>query len=223
MKAHEILNAAAGHLADRAKTYDKPEGERSMAATVEAFKAVTGVSITETQGWLFMALLKAVRSQQNAFKLDSYEDGAAYFALAGESAAKVALGKAPDELAVDANAPDWENAPDWAQWVAQDKDGLWYWLSGKPEPLKDQWSVDTSDRIGVSVQTNPNPNWRNTLEQRPSNDGWIEWHGGECPVDHDACVEVKLKDGYGTMFRANRLIWHHRGTVSDIIAYRIVK
>lgn len=32
MNAHEILNRAAGHLADRAKTYDKPEGERSMAA-----------------------------------------------------------------------------------------------------------------------------------------------------------------------------------------------
>jgi len=33
-----------------------------------------------------MALLKAVRSQQGAFRMDSFVDGAAYFALAGEAA-----------------------------------------------------------------------------------------------------------------------------------------
>lgn len=59
-----------------------------MAATVGAFLAVSGVSLTEEQGWLFMALLKAVRSQQGNYRADSYEDGAAYFALAGEAAAR---------------------------------------------------------------------------------------------------------------------------------------
>lgn len=86
--APEILQAAIAEMADRAATYDKPEGERSMAATVEAFKAVTGHDLTETQGWLFMALLKAVRSQQGAYRADSYVDGAAYFGLAGEAAAR---------------------------------------------------------------------------------------------------------------------------------------
>ena len=86
MTAHDILAAAQGHMKDRAATYDKPEGERSMGATVEAFKAVTGHQLTEEQGWLFMAILKAVRSQQGAYRQDSYEDGAAYFALAGETA-----------------------------------------------------------------------------------------------------------------------------------------
>lgn len=76
MNAHDILQAAAGHMRDRAATYDKPEGERSMGATVAAFRAVTGVGLTETQGWLFMALLKAVRSQQGAYRADSFEDGA---------------------------------------------------------------------------------------------------------------------------------------------------
>ena len=59
-----------------------------MGATVDAFLAVTGVSMTEEQGWLFMAMLKAVRSQQGAYRADSYEDGAAYFALAGEAAVR---------------------------------------------------------------------------------------------------------------------------------------
>lgn len=88
MKAHDILAAAQSHMQDRAATYDKPEGERSMGATVEAFRAITGIRVTQEQGWLFMALLKAVRSQQGAYRADSYEDGAAYFALAGEVAAR---------------------------------------------------------------------------------------------------------------------------------------
>lgn len=86
--AAKILRAAIGHMDQRAATYDKPEGERSMGATVLAFAAITGVLMTEEQGWLFMALLKAVRSQQGAYRADSYEDGAAYFALAGEAAVR---------------------------------------------------------------------------------------------------------------------------------------
>ena len=86
--ANSILNAAAQHMQDRASPYDKPQGERSMAATVDAFSATTGIELTEEQGWHFMALLKLVRSQQGDLRLDSYEDGAAYFALAGEAAAK---------------------------------------------------------------------------------------------------------------------------------------
>lgn len=57
--APAVLEAGARHMRDRAATYDKPEGERSMGATVAAFRFVTGVSMTEEQGWLFMALLKA--------------------------------------------------------------------------------------------------------------------------------------------------------------------
>lgn len=102
MKAHEILEAGIGHMKDRAATYDKPDGERSMGATVSAFEAVTGVRMTEEQGWLFMALLKAVRSQHGAYRADSYEDGAAYFALAGEAAAN--SGRNPLVAAVGGNA-----------------------------------------------------------------------------------------------------------------------
>lgn len=86
VQPHEVLENAAGHLRDRAVTYDNTAGERSMRKTVEAFHAITGHKIGEEEGWLFMALLKAVRSQQGAFKLDNYEDGAAYFALAAETA-----------------------------------------------------------------------------------------------------------------------------------------
>ncbi len=86
--ASDVLIQGAKHLSDRAKTYDSPEGERSMGATVDAFNAITGLELEEEQGWLFMVLLKAVRSQQGQFKADNYEDGAAYFALMAEAGAR---------------------------------------------------------------------------------------------------------------------------------------
>ena len=86
--AQDFLAAAQGHLGDRASTYDSPKGERSMERTVKVFAALTDIQLTEEQGWLFMEVLKQVRSLQGKFKADSYEDLAGYAALRGEAAAK---------------------------------------------------------------------------------------------------------------------------------------
>lgn len=87
--AGALLTQAAKHMADRAATYDKPEGERSMAATVAAFNAHTGRNLTEAEGWLFMVNLKIVRDNQRPdAHRDSCEDLVAYGALYGESRLK---------------------------------------------------------------------------------------------------------------------------------------
>lgn len=91
--APDILDAAAGHMRDRATTYDSPAGERSMARTVAVFNALHGTVLTESQGWSFMECLKAVRSFQNGFNRDSVEDGAAYVALRGEAQARAEAGQ----------------------------------------------------------------------------------------------------------------------------------
>lgn len=84
--APALLAAAAQHMIDRAATYDKPEGERSMGATVAAFNAVTGRDLRESEGWLLLGLLKMVRSEQReAPHRDSIEDLIAYAALFGEA------------------------------------------------------------------------------------------------------------------------------------------
>ena len=58
MKAHEVLEKAAQHMRDRAATYDKPEGERSMEKTVAAFNAITGQDLTTAEdGPAYLALL----------------------------------------------------------------------------------------------------------------------------------------------------------------------
>lgn len=86
--APDILESAAMHIAERGKTRDIPGGERSMRRTIEAFNALCGHILTERDGWMFMAILKASRAATGALNLDDYEDGAAYFALAGECAAR---------------------------------------------------------------------------------------------------------------------------------------
>lgn len=57
-----------------------------------------------------------------------------------------------------------------------------------------------------------------------ASDGWIEWHGGECPVDSDAIVEVKYRKPNPYQYnndRAGDFDWAHTGSSCDIIAYRL--
>lgn len=86
VKAPELLGRAAALMHERGKTYDEPEGERSMGKTVAAFNAVTGRDLTESEGWLLMCLLKAVRAAaRKEPHRDSLEDLIAYAALMAEA------------------------------------------------------------------------------------------------------------------------------------------
>jgi len=86
VKADRLLTEAAALIADRGKERDKDGGERSMARCVKAFNAMTGNSLSEEQGWLFMVYLKHARMQGGAFKKDDYDDAIAYAALQAECA-----------------------------------------------------------------------------------------------------------------------------------------
>lgn len=84
--APELLGKARKHMEDRAATYDKPEGERSMANTVDAFNVITGRDLLESEGWLLMQILKDVRDRQRKdAHVDSLEDCIAYAALKAEA------------------------------------------------------------------------------------------------------------------------------------------
>ena len=85
-------------MGDRAASRDTPK-ERSMKATVDAFNALYGTNLTETQGWGFMVLLKLVRANQGSYRSDDHIDAVAYAALQGESADKAQLEQAEQALA----------------------------------------------------------------------------------------------------------------------------
>jgi len=89
IEAKEFLEDAVAVMVERGKTYDNPQGERSMEKTVTAFNAITGKQLNEADGWLLMLLLKQVRQhQKNGFHLDSAQDSVAYAALLAEAESK---------------------------------------------------------------------------------------------------------------------------------------
>ena len=84
--AIDFLRRSAELMHERGKQYDQPDGERSMAKTVEALYIITGKRLTESEGWLFMQLLKDVRQwSRETYHADSAEDCIAYSALKAEA------------------------------------------------------------------------------------------------------------------------------------------
>ena len=61
--------------------------------------------------------------------------------------------------------PDWKDAPEWANYLAMDADGSWYWFGKEPIAHDTFWSspYDFND-MQADIDTS---NWRGTLEQRP--------------------------------------------------------
>jgi hypothetical protein len=59
---------------------------------------------------------------------------------------------------------------------------------------------------------------------QPDSDGWIEWHGGECPVDVQSSVQVRYCTGGNDIGTAGGFYWDHRpnSPKADIVAYRVV-
>ena len=55
----------------------------------------------------------------------------------------------------------------------------------------------------------------------PEND-WIEWSGGECPIEAGARVWVKRRSGRIVRARVADRHWQHRHSRFDIVAYRVV-
>jgi Domain of unknown function (DUF6378) len=86
VRPERILKEASLTLVQRGIERDAPQGERSMAQTVDIFKAITGIELTERQGWTFMVALKIARSTRGKPNPDHFIDLAGYAALLGESA-----------------------------------------------------------------------------------------------------------------------------------------
>lgn len=56
------------------------------------------------------------------------------------------------------------------------------------------------------------------------NDGWIEWGGGECPIELPRQeVEYLTRLGNKHITPACDLRWYHEGKGGDIIAYRVIE
>ncbi len=61
--------------------------------------------------------------------------------------------------------PGWEDAPSWAQYLAMDADGGWYWYSTRPEKKNDCWWLFAEQ--GRQAFAEATAQWWESLEERP--------------------------------------------------------
>ena len=54
---------------------------------------------------------------------------------------------------------------------------------------------------------------------------WIDWNGGERPVDRNVEVEIMSRSGVKNQRRAEVFLWNHAGKPSrgDILKYRVIE
>lgn len=64
--------------------------------------------------------------------------------------------------------PDWEDAPEWANWLAQDENGYWHWYQNQPYTIEEDNPEWYNDGGKYEVAYVPNrETWKETLEERP--------------------------------------------------------
>ncbi|MDS1142447.1 hypothetical protein RE432_18595 [Pusillimonas sp. SM2304] len=66
---------------------------------------------------------------------------------------------------------DWSLAPPGWQWAAQDEDGRWFWYGVQPTPGigGGVWRAPSRAQL-LAGQGEPNPQWYETLQNRPASD-----------------------------------------------------
>ncbi len=66
------------------------------------------------------------------------------------------------------NKPSWADAPEWAQWLAQDESGFWYWYALRPtHPGMKSWWPEPATENNQCGKGEVLGDWRDTLERRP--------------------------------------------------------
>lgn len=62
----------------------------------------------------------------------------------------------------------WSRAPNWAEWIAMDKDGRWFWYEDEPRPVDGGWITNLKrvSEVGFEVATMED-DWTRTLSRRP--------------------------------------------------------
>ena len=67
------------------------------------------------------------------------------------------------------NKPTWDEAPDWAHWMAMDETGWYHFFANKPELYGRFWIPDhnSDQRIERMPARYDNTGWQDSLEERP--------------------------------------------------------
>lgn len=125
--------------------------------------------------------------------------------------------------------------PEGAKTVAQDSCGECWWFDCCNPKIKNGlwWVSDSGTDLIASSKVQLDllaDDWSSTFITREQyeaalaakNDGWIDWDGGECPVDTKTLVDIRLKVGFTyKSCHPGDYSWRHAGGGGDIFAYRL--
>lgn len=82
------------------------------------------------------------------------------------------------------------------------------------------WPIPVDDLVQAGVKI-----FLDGIALTPDASGWIEWKGGECPVDPSSAVQVRTRGQPVATYPivlAWSLKWSHDNFAGDIVAYRVV-
>jgi hypothetical protein len=83
-----------------------------------------------------------------------------------------ALSKELEQIKEQRFTPNWDDAPEWANWLAQDVTGQWIWFGERPTAGNvESWGWNTYQDKFFKIQVK---NWKQTLQQRPTPEPVVE-------------------------------------------------
>lgn len=76
----------------------------------------------------------------------------------------------PEHDAFFTGRPTWDRAPTWAQWLAQDGNGSWYWYAERPsyDEQNRRWAFSEKELFKYAGHNAPPADAWDTREQRPA-------------------------------------------------------
>lgn len=122
--------------------------------------------------------------------------------------------------------------PEGVNFIAQgNRENVWSFVNEMEKDEDDKWTENlrtgTHKLLGHLPEASDRATAIVTREQYESalaaeNDGWIEWGGGECPVDNATKVDIKFRTGgIVSGVEAGEYYWPKTGHEYAIIAYRL--
>ena len=100
-----------------------------------------------------------------------YAEPGSIRATKGKAYTKDQWHRARKDLGLDSpkGKPSWDDAPEWAEWLAQDENGDWAFYPDKPNDKQDQWVMPYTAPYALNTvgRSKVHGDWRNTLERRP--------------------------------------------------------
>ena len=94
------------------------------------------------------------------------------------------------------NKPSWDDAPEWANWLCQRDDGMWFWCIEESRVSESGWETRHEARAaypsGDQIPEHVLGDWRDTLEKRPETNEMPSHSNQPKPsTDIQECAEVK--------------------------------